>query len=111
MLDVSGKGVRDDEGNVGATAPLVLTKLGQPAIAPGLGPLGFPEDHAGGLPDRAVDLLNNIGPQLALGDRLNDIHRKLAAQKLLKLYLENLTLGLLRALLRFAPQFLDRARH
>src|SRR4051812_19806871 len=98
MLDMLRKGVRDDKGDVSTATSLIFAKLCQPTITPRLGVLGFPEDHAGGLTDRAIDLLNDIGTQLSLGNGFDDIHRKLAAKQLLELKLENLTLGLLRTL-------------
>jgi len=111
MLNVLGKCMRNDKGNVRAAAPLVFAQLGQPAIAPGLCTLGLPKDNNGGLADSAVNLLNDVGAELGLGHRLNQISRKAPPQQLLQLELEDLALGLLRPLLSLAFQLLDRAGH
>ena len=90
---------------------MVLAQLGQPTIAPGLGTLQLPEDHTGWLAYQAIDLLNDVGAQFSFGNGLDGIHREPAAQQLLELELENLSLRLLRALVGFALQLLDRPRH
>src|ERR1700678_317587 len=90
MLDMLGERVGNDECHVGTTTPLILTKLGQPAIAPGLRALGLPKDHAGRLANGAVDLLDDIRAQLPLGNGFDGVRWKFTAQQLLELELENL---------------------
>src|ERR1700739_3587247 len=92
MLDMLRRGLRDDQGNVGAATALVITQLCQPAIAPGFGPFGLPKDDDGGLSDRAVDLRHNVGAELALSDGLDEIGRKTSTQQHLKLELKYLAL-------------------
>src|SRR5258708_20749779 len=111
MVAMRWKCVRDDKGDVCAAAALIFTKLCQPAITPGFGAFGFPKDHGGRLTYGAVDLLNDVVAQFALGNGFDGVHRKLAAQDLLELQLKNLALGLLRALLGLAPELFDGTRH
>ena len=87
MLDMFRKRLRDDEGDVRATTPLVVPQLRQPAIAPRFGALGLPKDDAGGLADRTIDLLDNVGTELAFADRLDQIGRETSTQQHLELEL------------------------
>lgn len=76
MLDVLRKSLRNNKGNVGPTTPLVVAQLRQPPIAPRFGAFGLPKDDAGGQADRTINLLDNIGAQLAFADRLDQVGRK-----------------------------------
>jgi hypothetical protein len=51
------------------------------------------------LPIRTINTLNDIGAELALTDRLNQIYREAAAEQIFELIFKNLSLGLLRTLL------------
>ena len=92
MFDVLRKSLRNDKGNVGPTTPLVVAQLRQPRIAPRFCAFGLPKDDAGGLADRTIDLLDNIGTQLALANRLDQVGRKTPTQQYLELKLKHLAL-------------------
>jgi hypothetical protein len=78
-----GQSVGYNQRDIGAGAALIVAQLGEPAVTPGFCALGFPEDNAGRLANLAVDLLYDVGSQLALADRFDRICRKAALQKLL----------------------------
>jgi len=76
MLNVFGPCLGDDERHVGPASALVIAELGKPRVAPSLRSLRLPKNDASRLADGAVDLLNDIGAQFALADRLDEVTGK-----------------------------------
>jgi hypothetical protein len=106
-----GRGVGDNEREVGFGAALILAQLGEPAVAPVFGALQFPENGATRLIERPEHAMQHIAAEFAFRHRLNQVTREAGAQRLLELKLQGLALQLLRALLGLAFQVLDLALH
>src|SRR5260370_662448 len=56
--------------DISPAAALIFAKLGKPPVAPCLGALELPQNDARRLTDRTIDLLHDVGTQLALADPL-----------------------------------------
>ncbi len=94
-----------DDGELRLGRALVVAKFGEPAIVPVLGSLGFPEDRAAGSAVGIADMLGDVPPVNAFGDRDDLVEGKLAAEQFFQAEFHHLALQLLRLLLGLAIEF------
>ena len=88
-----------------------LRSFAEPAVAPVLGSLRFPEKRATLLPGGREHFVEDVSAELSFGHGLDKICGKLCGQKRLEFHLLHFALQLLRALLGFLFQNLDLALH
>lgn len=110
-LHALGERVAHDDGEVGLRGPLVVAEFYQPAFAPVLRALRFPEDRAAGLAVGAGHRMHHVAAKLPLGHRREDVGRKRLLEHGLDLELLHLPLELLRALFRPPLELLDLLLH
>ena len=94
-LHALGQRRRDEHRHIGRITPLVVAELGEPALAPVLGTLQFPDDGAGGLARRGQHLLHEISADLALGHRRHPVHGEAVLQLLFEIEFQHFPLQLL----------------
>lgn len=107
VFDVLRKDGGRNGGHVGLQLPPVIAELLEPAVAPGLGVLGLPDDAAAGSSARTDHPLNDIGAADPFGNRRNLVLRKGSPEHGLQIEFGGLALGLLGALLGLSLQVLD----
>ena len=90
-----GQGGGHKHRHIGRITPLVVAELGEPALAPVLGPLQFPDDGAGGLARRGQHLLHEVRTDLALGYGRHPVHGEAVLQLLLEIEFQHFPLQLL----------------
>ncbi len=94
-FDAFGQHAADEDGDFGFGEPLVVAQFGEPAVLPGLGALGFPEDGAASGADGQVDAVEDIAAVFAFGDGFEFVVEELFAQQGFQLPFEGFALQFL----------------
>jgi hypothetical protein len=106
MLDVPGQRLRHDHRHIALHQAQVVLELLQPTVAPGFGALRFPNDGAAAMAVFVVHAVNQVGSVHDFRYRLNVVERKGVLEQFFQLQFQDLTLRLLRSLLKLSPQLL-----
>ncbi|OIQ69920.1 hypothetical protein GALL_484720 [mine drainage metagenome] len=110
-FDALGQCVADEDGYLGLGGALVVAQLGEPAVAPVLGALEFPQHRAAGLTALANDPVQHVAAKFTLGHGFDGVEGELGAQQVFQFQFLHFALQLLRALLGLLFEFLDLLLH